>query len=263
MYKLPECHPSERIRYMRKEIPIALKRASQLITDSESVRQEVIDFFGWPAERVHAVPLAASHEFRPRSEAELRSFLGGYGLAPGEYCLYAGTIEPRKNLDVLLGAYEGLPEAAKKRWPLVLAGYAGWRSEQIHRRILKGTNEGWVRYLGFVPGGHLPLLYSGARAFCFPSLYEGFGLPVLESMASGVPVVCSNAASLSEVAGDVAATCDPKDASALRALIAQSLEDDEWRGRAIAGGVRRAASYSWERTASETVRVYREAAERR
>lgn len=258
-YKWAQCHPPERVRYMRKEIELSLRRASRVITDSEYTRREVADFFGWPLDRVHSVSLGCAAEFHPRTEGDLREALATYGLRVRQYALFVGTIEPRKNIGVLLDAYEGLPIAVRKRWPLVLAGYRGWQSEALHARISLAEREGWARYLDFVPHDELPLLMAGARLFVFPSLYEGFGLPVLEAMASGVPVVCSNAASLPEVAGEAAAMCEPQDVDALRALIVRGLEDEAWREGVIAKGLAQARRFSWERCARETVDVYRAA----
>ncbi|MGC3962315.1 MAG: glycosyltransferase family 1 protein [Rhodocyclaceae bacterium] len=257
IYKWSACHPTERVRYMQKELPLVLKRASQLIAVSEFTRREVIEFFGWPSDRIRTVPLAASSEFRPRTSVETQSVLGQYALAHGAYAFYAGSIEPRKNVNVLLSAYEKLPEAIRCRWPLVLAGYAGWGSETTHARLEAGARAGWVKYLGFVPDGHLPTLFSGSRLFCFPSLYEGFGLPILEAMASGVPVVCSNAASLPEVAGQACGQVEPDDVDGLSALMRQGLEDDAWRAQAIERGLDRASAFSWDRTVAMTVDAYR------
>lgn len=251
------CHPPERVRFMRKEIALTLKRADMLIADSEYTRREIASYFNWPLEKIRAVPLACSEDFRPRTSGELAPLLGKYDLRPDGYCLYVGTIEPRKNLDALLDAYALLPQSVRLRWPLVLAGHPGWRSEQLHARIEAAAAEGWARYLGFVDAGELPLIYAGARIFAFPSLYEGFGLPVLEAMASGIPVVCSNSSTLPEVAGDAAAMCGPRDVDTLSRLIATGLEDEAWRTGARHKGLLRASSFSWQRCAEETVAVYR------
>ncbi|HZW26114.1 MAG TPA: glycosyltransferase family 1 protein [Gallionella sp.] len=258
MFTWAHCHPPERVRFMRKEISLSLKRADMLITDSEFTRQEVASYFNWPLEKIRAVPLACSAGFRPRAADELFPVLEKHNLKPAGYCLYAGTIEPRKNLDVLLDAYLLLPQAVRRQWPLVLMGYHGWRSEQLHARIERAESEGWLRYLGFMDEATLPLIYAGARLFVFPSLYEGFGLPVLEAMASGIPVVCSNSSTLPEVAGDAAAMCAPQDVDALSQLIAAGLEDESWRREAALRGLQRAASFSWQRCAEQTAAVYRE-----
>jgi glycosyltransferase involved in cell wall biosynthesis len=259
VYSWGHCHPPERVRFMQKQIALSLRRADMLITDSEFTRQEVARHFSWPLDRIRSVSLASSAEFYPRNQAEWSATGIRYRLTMGGYALFAGTIEPRKNLDVLLDAYMLLPLSLRQRWPLVMTGYQGWQSEKLHERIKTANREGWVRYLGYVPAEDLPLLYAGARLFVFPSLYEGFGLPVLEAMASGVPVVCSNSSSLPEVAGDAAGVCEATDVDSLSELIARGLEDEVWRNSAIEKGLARAAQFSWDRCAKETVAVYREA----
>lgn len=250
------CHPPERVRYMRAEIELSLKRASMLITDSEFIRQELAIQFGWPLEKIRAIPLASAPEFHPRDPKALLPLQQKYGLLPGTYSLFVGTIEPRKNIIPLLDAYSMLPESTRRRWPLILVGYRGWSNDAIHARIADAERAGWVRHLGFVTTDDLPLLFAGARLFVFPSLYEGFGLPVLEAMASGVPVVCSNTSSLPEVAGDAAAMCDAYDIDSLSRLIARGLEDESWRAPSIAKGLVRAGQFSWRRCAEETTSVY-------
>lgn len=256
-YLWPQSHPPERVRYMRAEIELSLKRAAALITDTEHTRLEVAKFLGWPLDRIHAVPLASAAEFQPRGEEELKQALRAFGLAPRGYTLFTGTVEPRKNIGVLLDAYARLPAAVRARWPLVIAGYRGWRSDDLHARMVGAQGEGWLRYLGFVPHDVLPLLMAGARLFAYPSLYEGFGLPVLEAMACGVPVVCSDASTLPEVAGNAAAFHAPEDVDGLSLLLQTGLENDVWRTSASKAGLAQAAKFSWERCTNQTVDVYK------
>ncbi len=257
IFRFPQFHQPWRVDFMRREIPVSLNRASFLITDSEFVRQEIIEFFGWPEDKVRAVPLGVPEEFRPRGVEETAAVMAKFGLVYGDYSLCVATIEPRKNIEALLSAYEALPQALRNRYPLVLAGDRGWRSESIHRRIDQGQRQGWLRYLGYVSEVELPLLYSGARGFVFPSLYEGFGLPVLEAMASGLPVLCSNYSSLPEMASGVALLVEPEDVGAMTEGIRVLLEDEEWRSAAAKRALVVAAQYSWENTARDTVEVYR------
>lgn len=256
-YRWPQCHPPERVRYMRAEIELSLRRANLLITDSEFTRRELAEEFDWPSSRIHVTPLASSPEFHPRGIEDLLAPLAPFGLKPGGYTLFAGTIEPRKNVLALLEAYARLPEALRRHWPLLLVGYRGWNSEVIHARITAAEREGWARYLGYVAAEELPLLFAGARLFVFPSLYEGFGLPVLEAMASGVPVVCSNSASLPEVAGGAAAMCAAEDIDELTVLIELGLLDDDWRAQAREKGLAQAGRFSWRRCVDETLMAYR------
>ncbi len=257
------CHAPQLVRYLQKELLTTLGRADALITDSQYTRRELAEYFSWPIERIHTVPLASSAEFHPRKPQELRNTLARHGLEAGGYSLFVGTIEPRKNIETLLDAYCRLPLSVRTRWPLILAGYHGWQNETIHQRLETAQREGWARYLGFVPSEDLPLLFAGARLFAFPSLYEGFGLPVLEAMSSGVPVVCSNSSSLPEVAGTAALMCEPMDVNTLTSLLQRGLEDESWRSAAIEQGLQHAAGFSWERCAMETLQVYHKVLESR
>lgn len=259
VFTMPERHPVERVMFVQKEVAFALKQATVLITPSEHARHEVAKYFNWPLEKVRSTALAGGSEFHPREEHAIAPILARHDLNPGGYVLYTGTIEPRKNIVRLIDAYSQLPQTLKGRFPLVLAGFKGWNNEAEMARIHLAEREGWLRYLGFVSDADLPILFAGARLFAFPSLYEGFGLPVLEAMASGVPVVTSNSSSLPEVAGDAAASCAPEDVDALTSLLWQGLEDEEWRAEAIQRGFLQAAKFSWKRCAQETADIYRSA----
>lgn len=252
----PEFHPAARVDYLKRALPDTLRRADFLITDAESVRQEVIRHFGWPADRIAAIPLGVDPVFHPRTDYELQALLPKYGLRIGEYTLCVGTIEPRKNIDRLLTAYESLPQRLRLHHPLVLVGARGWRSDLTHNRIDKAEVAGWLRYLAYVPQTDLPLLYAGARLFAYPSLYEGFGLPVLEAMASGVPVVTSNVASLPEVVGDAAWLVDPLDTDGIATALEQALQDDTWRQKTRTHGLDRASLFNWADCVAQTVAVY-------
>lgn len=251
------CHDPVKVRYLQKELCKTLDRADQLITCSEFTRRELAEFSGLSLDKIHTVPLASASEFRPYSEVELRPLLKRYQLEYKSYCLFVGTIEPRKNILILLDAYRRLPVTTRRQWPLILTGYQGWQSDAIHARIKEAEREGWAKYLGFLPAEDLPGLYAGARLFAFPSLYEGFGLPVLEAISSGVPVVCSNSSSLPEVAGSSALFCAPEDVETLTEHLQKGLEDEGWREKAIKQGFQHTTSFSWQRCAQETIAVYK------
>jgi alpha-1,3-rhamnosyl/mannosyltransferase len=257
VFKFPETHPVDRIKQFEQLFMDSISRSSQLITDTETTRREVVDFLGWPAEKVTAVPLGVSRDFAPQSEIALAPRLSKYGLTPGGYSLCVSTLEPRKRIGNLLQAYQDLPAQLRERFPLVLVGSPGWLSEALHKEIERLSNQGWLRYLGFVPEADLPALYSGARAFIYPSIYEGFGLPVLEAMASGVPVITSNRSTLPEVTKGAALTIDPDDIDALRQCIETGLSDETWRSSAKSLGLAVASEYSWDRCIEQTVRVYK------
>jgi len=257
VFRYPQFHLPERVSFMQREISTTLGRANLLITDSEFIRQEIIKFFGWPADKVCAVPLGIAEEYCPRKMEGTVDVLNKFGLRFGAYTLCVATIEPRKNIGTLLSAYEALPQALRSRYPLVLAGGYGWRSEDLHRRIEQGQRQGWLCYLGYVSEADLPKLFSGARGFVYPSLYEGFGLPVLEAMASGLPVLISNRSSLPEVALGAAIIVEAEDVKMMSEHIRVLLEDDQWREAATRRSLEVAAQYSWETTARKTVEVYR------
>lgn len=252
----PDFHPASRRELLDRELPKSIQRADFLITDADSVRREIISYFGWPEEKIAAVPLGVDCCYQPRTAQQTWSSLYSLGLRHGGYSLYVGTIEPRKNLQRLMTAYSMLPDAVRQRWPLVLVGSKGWQSDDIHAQMHDAATKGWLKYLNYVPQSVLPDIYSGARLFTFPSLYEGFGLPPLEAMASAVPVVTSSVSSLPEVVGDAALMVDPLDTSALAQALLRGLEDDAWRNHAVALGLARARSMNWRACAKRTAEIY-------
>jgi len=257
LYKYPETHSKAHRTLFDLEISRTLRHVSHLITDSETTRREVIDFFAWPEDRVTAVHLGVDPAFHRRTDEELRWVLARYGLASGKYGLCVSTLDPRKKINALLQAYAELPLPLRNAYPLVLAGSSGWLNESTLKQLEKGKKENWVRHLGFVPDTDLPHLYAGARAFFYPSIYEGFGLPVLEAMASGVPVLTSDRSSLPEVAAGAAYLVDPNDHEALKDGIAISLCDEVWRAQAISLGLKNSSNKTWEICANKTIAVYK------
>jgi glycosyltransferase involved in cell wall biosynthesis len=256
VFRFPETHPIERIKQFEKLFFQTLRIATHLITDSEVTRNEVIDYFDWPSERITTVHLGVSSRFAPQSAEDLTPVLSRVGLRYGEYTLCVSTIEPRKRIDALLDAYIRLPFKLRAACPLVLVGGRGWRSESLHKRINSAQCAGWLRYLGFVPEAYLPAIYAGARIFVYPSVYEGFGLPVAEAMASGVPVVTSDRSCLPEVAGGAARLVNPDDIDALTAGLEEGLGDLVWREKAVVWGLQVAARYDWAKCIEKTVAVY-------
>jgi alpha-1,3-rhamnosyl/mannosyltransferase len=257
VFKYPETHPIERIRQYEREFDSTISRAAHLIAVSEVMRQEIIAFLGWPANRITTVPNGVSDTFSPKATPELFPFLQRYDLKADDYTLCVSTLEPRKKIENLLQAYKHLPQDVRERFPLILAGSPGWLSEALQEEIERCTRQGWLRYLGFAPEADLPALYAGARLFVYPSIYEGFGLPVLEAMASGVPVVTSDRSSLPEVTAGAALLVDPDDVDLLADSIQKGLCDEEWRISASSLGLTVSQGYSWERCVDETVSVYR------
>jgi len=257
IFTCPQYHTKDRVHYMKKALLESLHSASLILTVSEFSRKEIIDYFNYPAEKVITTKLACSDSYKPRDEIECRSILDKYQLAWQGYSLYIGTMEPRKNIKGLLQAYEMLPAELRSRYPIVLSGYRGWEDSNLWRIVDKGTREGWIQYLGYVPDHDLPYLYAAAKIFVYPSFYEGFGLPVLEAMSCGVPVVCSNVSSLPEVIGDAGLASDPNDVYALRDDIYKALQDISWRQFSKERGLELSKLFSWEDCAKKTIDAYK------
>ncbi len=229
----------------RATIDVGVRRARALVCISEATRRDLVARVPSSAPRSVVVALAAGERFDAPARAP--------APASRPYVLAAGTLEPRKNLERLLDAWAGLPASLRDEHELVLVGPTGWQAGEILRR----AGAGGVRLTGHVPDDELAVLYGGATVFCYPSLYEGFGLPVLEAMRAGAPVITSNVSSLPEVAGDAALLVDPLSVAAISGALAHLLADPSERARLRAAGLARAALFSWERTASELRDVLR------
>ncbi len=254
--RYPETHPALRIRVMHKLLPPAIERAAHLLTDSETTRREVIAEYGVPEDKVTATLLGVDARFRPRDEAACAPVLQRYGLAYQHYVLAVGTLEPRKNLLLAIRAQAALDPATARAWPLVFVGMRGWKSAETERAMDRLIADGRAVRLGFVPDEDLPVLYSGARLVVYPSLYEGFGLPAAEAMASGVPLVTSDRSCLPEVTGPAGVAVDPDDVQGLRDAVRRFHEDDDHRARHVALGLARARELTWARCAASVAKVY-------
>ena len=257
--RYPEMHPHDRVRWLVRSVPRTLERAAAILVDSDFVRAEVIAAFGCAPARVHTAHLGVDAAFHPRSARETAPALTALRLGHGDYVLCVGTIEPRKNLGHALDAYALLPGTLRARHPLVVAGTAGWRAAALEKRLRALAARGEVRFLGEVPAAALPLLYAGATAFVFPSLYEGFGLPPLEAMASGIPVLVADRASLPEVVGDAGLRIDPDVPEATARQLQSLLEDPGARRQWSERSLRRAAAFTWEACALRTLAAYHSA----
>jgi glycosyltransferase involved in cell wall biosynthesis len=253
--RYPESHPTDRVRWLARGLPKAIDRSEAILVDSDFIRHEVLTTFGIDTERVHTAYLGVAPDFRPRTAAETSSALASFGLAHGSYLLTVSTIEPRKNLRHILEAFAMLPTAVRERFPLVVAGAKGWHSSGLVAR-LRRLGDRQVRFLGHVDRSVLPHLYAGAGMFAFPSLYEGFGLPPLEAMASGVPVIVSDRASLPEVVGGAGETMNPEDPEDTAARLLALLEDSDRRRAMTVRGLERAATFSWQGCAEVTYAIY-------
>jgi glycosyltransferase involved in cell wall biosynthesis len=237
-------------------VPLVARRARSILTPSECSRRDVIRFLGVDPGRVKVVPYAPACAVGPVQNG-LARLDERYGVrAP--YFLYVGTLEPRKNLLRALRAFASIaPSLSDHRF--VIVGQRGWKYAAILREASRGILARSTLFLGYVPEADLPALYTHATAFVYPSLYEGFGLPVLEAMACGTPVLTSASSSLAEIASDAALLVDPEDEGAIAQGLHLLATDEGLREDLRRRGLTRAATYSWERTARETVAAYEEA----
>lgn len=254
--KYPQTHPPERVDGFERQLRESLTRCAHVITHTETVKREIVNTLGWDPARITAVPLAAAPSFKPHHCDELRPLLQRFALVDRGFTLCAATLEPRKGIARLVNAYRALPESLRNAFPLVLVGGAGWRNQELSALVESAQQQGWLRHFGYVAEQDLAGLMAGARVFAYPSFYEGYGLPIVEAMASGVPVITTNASCMPEVAGGAAMLIAPGDEVALRDALERALTDEHWRCQASAAGLRVAHTYSWQRCLRETVAVY-------
>lgn len=255
LFKYPHVQPRKTLLMVRSIIPMVARRASAIITTSESTRADVVAILCVPSQKVHVVHAAAGPEFRIiEQQEELDRVRRTYGLA-GPFVLCVSTIEPRKNLARLVQAFADVRRRGRQE-QLVLVGQLGWKYAEVFHQIEQFGMRGYVRLLGYVPDEDLPAVYNLARAVAFPSLYEGFGLPIVEGMACGAPVLTSDRSSMAEVAGEAALLIDPTDVQAIADGLMRVLSETALRERLRTAGVARAAEFSWTRAADHTVRVY-------
>jgi glycosyltransferase involved in cell wall biosynthesis len=253
-FHTPERVPLLRRLYLQRVTALTCQRARMVLAISQATANDVCATFGVPAERVLvAAPGVDRDRFRPLPRAEVEAFRAAKGLPP-RYWLFIGTLEPRKNLVTLLEAYAALP--ARDRLPLVLAGGKGWQYAPIFEAVERLRLSGDVLFPGYIASEELPLWYNSAEAFIYPSVFEGFGMPVLEAMACGVPVAVSDASALPEVAGSAGLCVPPLDVQAWSAALRQMAHDEAWRQAAAEAGQRRADRFTWAETARQTVAAW-------
>jgi glycosyltransferase involved in cell wall biosynthesis len=266
-FRMPETLPRAKAAYLRAAMRDAAKRAAALIAVSQFTRDELVAVLGVSSDKIHVVPNGCDPAFRPIPADEIEGWRRAQGL-PDRFILTVGTLQPRKNLGTLLEAYAGLHQAVPARNAdgnptppaLVIAGAAGWGDHDLGTRAESLGIAEHVHFPGFVPADDLPRLYNAATCLALPSMYEGFGLPVLEAMACGTPVLVSDASSLPEVAGDAGMRVPPMDVGAWAAALTAIIEDPQRQRQMRAAGLKRAEGLSWANAAARTAEVYREVA---
>ncbi|MBD3307821.1 glycosyltransferase, partial [candidate division KSB3 bacterium] len=238
--------------------------ADLIITDSHHSKRDIRHHLAVPEEKIRVIYLGYDPRYQPMHDAQaLQPTLRHYAIRQ-PYLLFVGVLEPKKNLDRLLEAFAIFQQTFDrgKDHQLVIAGAQGWFSDHLATTIAHLDLESQVRLTGFVPDDHLVALYNGAEAFVFPSIYEGFGLPVLEAMACGTPVITSNVSSLPEIVGEAGLLVDPTDPHAISQAIITILSDDQCKATLKAAGPHQARQFTWQRTAEQTYQVYQEAYQR-
>ncbi len=246
-----EYHPKERVAYFEKYLSKSIEKSSKIVTISQFTKNELLKLGLCDEKKIEVIYNGVEEKFHPVSHESFEAVATRYGLSFKKYFLFVGTLEPRKNLDTLLRAYLIYLQNSAHPLPLVLAGGMGWRSEHFDDPLQKALRSGHVKKLGYVSENDLIHLYGGARAFVFPSYYEGFGLPPLEAMACGTPVIASSASSIPEVVGDAGLLVDPRDQEALARALQRVDEDDAICKTLSQKGLERSKLFRWSEAAKK------------
>ena len=252
-----DTHREDLVRRAKRRLPTMTRIASHILTDSEAVKKEICEHLAVSPERITAVPLAARRMFSPvplDKTLETRNRLG----VEDDFILFVGTVEPRKNLITLVRAFDELMRTTDLRPQLVVAGQKGWLSEDLYAYVEQSELKNRILFTGYVTDADLASLYSSCRVSVYPSLYEGFGLPPLEAMACGAPVITSRIPVIMETASGAARLVAPTDLQELTAALVEMLRDPKAREHYSSVGRQRASEFTWERVAQQTLEVYRD-----
>jgi glycosyltransferase involved in cell wall biosynthesis len=255
-----DTHEARQVRRARVRLPLMIRAATLIVTPTESVRRELCKHLQVSADKAVAIPEAARSVFQPMPADHANAVAKRFGI-DGDFLLYVGTIEPRKNLATLVRAFEKIT-TRRGSLRLVIAGKRGWLFEDLMNQVRRSGVADRIVFTGYVSDEDLRALYSSCRVFVYPSIYEGFGLPPLEAMACGAPVVASRIPSIVEVCRDSAILVEPRSVDALATALEKLLDDDDERARLSLAGARRATEFSWEQTAQLTRAAYNEAIKR-
>lgn len=256
--RFPETHPRHRVQFLKKYLNKLVANKQSIITISNSIKTELVTDYQIDENCIHVTHLAADESYYPRSEAECASILNHYGLKYKEFILSVCTLEPRKNLNRVVDAFCKLKPSLQQAYPLVIVGMRGWKSSQLESKINRLQKQGLIIRLGFVPQSDLPKLYSSAKIFIYPSLYEGFGLPLLEAMQSGCACLTSNTGALAEVSNNNAFQIDPLSTDDIINGMERLLIDSNLNSHHEKIGQARSKDFSWARTISQTHQIYNE-----
>jgi glycosyltransferase involved in cell wall biosynthesis len=251
----PETFTPSLVKYLNSVVPWSVERATHILADSEATKDDLINLWRVGEEKVTVLYSGVSGRFRPVTDKKVLSAVRQkYDIGDAPYLVSVSTLQPRKNFQMLIRAFK--PVAAQLPHNLIIAGGKGWLYEAMLAEVAKQGLEGRVKFIGFVADGDLPALYSDSALMVFPSLYEGFGLPLLEAMACGVPVLSSDASCLPEVAGDSAVLLPPTDQAAWTQTMIELLNNPAQRGRMVAAGFLQAREFTWKKAAQELLEIY-------
>lgn len=250
----PELHPARRVKTLRRRLATSIAASDRIITVSNASKKEIQRHFH-PACGIDIVPPGVGPAFSSVTKSQREACRRAYQLPPS-FILSVATLEPRKNLARVLEAFERLPEGMKQRYPLVICGAKGWLSHPLHKKIAQLQSKRLALCLGYVAQEHLPALYASATLSVYVSQYEGFGMPVIESMAAGTPVLTSSVSALPEVAGDAALLVSPQDTSAITHALDTLLENARLRERLAGKGKQHARQFTWQRSRDRLIRAF-------
>lgn len=261
-FRYPRTMQWRNLLALRVLLPPSLARADHIMAISHATGQDLQRYLGVPADRITVVPPGVAPTLAPVEPEDARTRVARTLAVEKPYLLAVGTLEPRKNLVAAIRAFATLAAGVRRENLLVVAGAAGWRNSSLHAEAAPLVAEGTLRFLGYVPDAELPALYSGARALCFPSLYEGFGIPVIEAMACGSPVLASDIPVLREVAADAAVFMPPEDTSSWAEAMRDALTTDRYASLREKG-LRRARKFTFDRSARLVLEVFSRVAHRK
>src|SRR6266446_1341198 len=252
-----DTHEADLVRRARRRLPVMARSASMIITATESVRREICEHLHVKADRVAVTPFAPRSSFQAMPAKQANQTKERLGIED-EFVLFVGTVEPRKNLLTLMRAFDQILRQTSRRPQLVVVGAEGWLMDELFAFIQQSSIGDRLLLTGFLDDGDLRALYSSCTVFVYPSIYEGFGLPPLEAMACGAPVIAGNIATFQETLGSAAQLVEPNDVEAFARSIVEILDDEDRRRALSRRGLEQAAKFSWQRTAKLTLEVYRE-----
>lgn len=252
----PHLQPASRVKFINKHIYKAISSDVKIITISERIKYELLDFFDISCDRVAVTSLGADTRYHPLNVDQFETGHWGELLGYKQYFLFVSTIEPRKNIPRLIKAYAQYRGSLSEDYPLVIAGKPGWESSAFLQELRAASPHTGIIYLGYVEQQNLPALLAGARALLYPSLYEGFGLPVLEAMQSGTPVLTSENTSMADIGGQAVMTVDPTDVEAMASAISELAADELLLEKLRDRGLEQCKTFTWEQCAKDTVRAY-------